>query len=120
MMLRLAEAEIGGAVVRRTFTMSGTQVRRGDELTREQVLSIGRPNRQALIDKNFLDVFPLSRAAPVVEAEDRHVVSLGFGKFDVVEGRKLNDAPLTKDQAQALAGIEIKAPKPKAAKGRRN
>lgn len=109
MLLRLTDDQIGKGVVHRGFTARGVYLRRGTELTREQVLDINPVNRQAMIDKSFLHVFP---RAEIQEPEpmDRHVVSLGFGKFDVVEGVKLNDAPLTKEAAYALAGVELQAP----------
>ncbi len=37
----------------------------------------------------------------------RYVVSRGFGNFDVIEGRKLNDAFLTKEDAEALAAATV-------------
>jgi hypothetical protein len=68
-------------------------------------------NRQALIDKRFIEVFPKDATG----AGERHIVSAGFGKYHVIEGKKLNEFPLTKQEADALAGTKRAAPKKKSA-----
>ncbi len=92
------DENIGGAFVRRTFTMVGGPVPVGKQLSRAEVLAIPSLNRQALIDGGKLDIYP-----PAAGAHERHVVSAGFGKFHVYEGRRVNTDPLSKEQAEALA-----------------
>lgn len=96
--------DIGGAIVRRTFTFDTRRLKTGDRLTREEVLGMPGANRNALMEKQYIDVLP--RAAIDPDA-GRFVVNRGFGKFDVIEGRKLNAEPLaTKDEAEALAAVK--------------
>jgi hypothetical protein len=103
-MLALRDQDIGGAVVTRAFRRGTEFVRQGTRLTREDVLAMPRANRNSMIDNGMLAVYPV---AGLVAADPRpatrHVVSRGFGNFDVIEGRKLNDAPLTKEDAEDLA-----------------
>lgn len=110
-MLLRAE-RIGGAFVRRGFTRGGEYLKTGTPLSRAEVLAFPPQNRQSLVDGGYLEVYP--PGSPVLEAmpaqPDRFVVSRGFGNFDVYEGRKLNTAPMTKDEAQALAGTASAVP----------
>lgn len=92
--------EIGGGIVRRGFTMGAERVRSGRELTKEELLSMPPANRNALVEKKYIELYPERPAAP----GQRHVVSAGFGRFDVIEGRKLNASPMTKEEANKLAG----------------
>ncbi|MGH6821930.1 MAG: hypothetical protein ACREC4_00310 [Methylocella sp.] len=59
-------------------------------------------NYRSMIENRILEVWPDIGSTTPIDGE-RYVVSLGFGRFAVIEGRKLNDAPLTKEQAAALA-----------------
>lgn len=97
-MLEIAEKDIGGARVARTFTMNGRFTKRGDQLTAEEVLSINLPNRRALIDSNFIEVYP---KAPTAGGE-RFIVGIGKNQFNVIEGRLLNAEPLTREAAEKL------------------
>lgn len=85
---------IGGGVVIRHFTMGGEHVGPGRQLTRDEVLALPVNNRQALIDQGRLDVYP--------PGGELHLISRGFGKYDVIQGSKLNIEPLSKEQAQAM------------------
>jgi hypothetical protein len=98
-MLQIEDKDIGGARVARTFTMNGKYTKRGDQLTAEQVLSIARPNRIALIDANFIEVYP---KGPSLVGGERFIVGLGGDKFNVIEGRVVNDSPLTRKEADKL------------------
>lgn len=90
------EENIGGATVNRLFNRIGNPVRVGQTLTREEVLAFPARNRQSLIDGGYLAIHPRV-------AGETHIVSRGFGKFDVIEGRKLNVDPLeSKEEAEAL------------------
>lgn len=102
-MLQMKADQIGGAVVRRVFNSGGKQMRPGTYLTAEEVLNFPYANRQALADKHFIELYPKGLAA-TTKAE-RFVVSAGFGRFHVLEGKKLNDEPIDREQAYALAGI---------------
>ena len=97
---------IGGGIVRRTFKSGEHRLTSGTKLTAEEIKRMPVANRQALIDKKYIDVYPKAPGGGDGVKAERHVVSAGFGKFHVIEGRKLNDVPLSKDQAQALAGVE--------------
>jgi hypothetical protein len=101
--------EIGGAVVRRTFTFDTRRLKTGDRLTRDEVIGMPGANRAALIEKQYIDVLPRASDQEVDVADpdvERHVVNRGFGKWDVIEGRKLNAEPLDKDEAEALAAVK--------------
>lgn len=94
-----ADNDIGGAIVRRYF--NNNTMRPGDRLTREQVLALR--NRQALIRTEHIKVFPPGDSAST-EASERHVAHIGGGRFNVIAGRKINDEPLSRAEADVLAG----------------
>ncbi len=103
--------KIGAAVVTFPFRMGEKWLRSGTQLTHDQLAKMGTTNRNSLIDRNFIYVVPKSMVGqivdvPMAERQERHVVSRGFGRFDVIEGRKLNDEPLDKEAATALAAAE--------------
>lgn len=93
----LRDENIGGAVVLRAFNMGTERVAPGTNLTREQV--VGIRNRQSLYDNGQLGIYPPNPAEPVGELM---IYSRGFGKFDVIRGFKLNDEPMSKEEAEAL------------------
>ena len=91
--------QIGGAYVRRRVTI-GTETRGpGDTLTREEVLEIPASNRNAMLNLKIIELFP---SAPRPEGARRYAVHMGMGKWDVIEGWKLNDEPLTREDAEKL------------------
>ena len=95
-MIEMPESQIGGASVRRTFTNGGRHMRAGDRLSRDEVMAIALPNRRALADSGYIDLFPL---APNVAAPgERIVVGVGKDKCNVI-----NSSPLTREQAEKLA-----------------
>lgn len=110
-MFQMNTNDIGGAVVRRVFSNGGRQMTPGTRLTAEQVKSIPTVNRNALVDKKYIELYPRADVAAGASAGERFVVSMGFGKFIVLEGRKLCD-PIDREQAYALAGQEVPAGKP--------
>ncbi len=81
-------ARAGGAYVRRRLDDHAP----GAVLTAEQVRAIPAANLQALINTGRLELFP---AAPVQPGE-RFIRALGQGRFDVIEGRRLTDRPVTR------------------------
>lgn len=96
--MEIAEHNIGGAEVRRAFTHKGASLKRGHHLSRDEVLALPAANRRALSEAGYMDIF--SRG---VASGETHVVHIGRGQYDVIVGTKLNDAPLSKDEADALA-----------------
>jgi hypothetical protein len=72
-MLQIADQDIGGARVRRVFTMKGKLVRANTRLSSDQVLSIPIANRRALIESGYLEVYP--RSSPRKRAnEERFII----------------------------------------------
>lgn len=105
----IREADIGGAEVKRHFNgAAGKQFSPRDRLTREDVLAIPVNNRVALIDNGYIVVFPPDDAAHAA-AEQMHgdvfFISRGFGKYDMIRGKKLNSEPLSQEQAVALGYV---------------
>ena len=99
----IADSDIGGARVRRTFTRRGAQVLPNTNLTADEVLSIPIANRRAFVDAGYLEIYP--KSAPAKRAnEARFVIKVGPDEFDVIVGHKLNDKPLARAEADRLAG----------------
>lgn len=103
--------EIGGAKVVRGFNMGGKRLLAGHILTGDEVRSIRTSNRNSLVDKGFLLLWPKDAGSAPGEPPPgfvRFVKPLGFGRgYDVIEGRKLNEEPLSKEEAHELAGIPL-------------
>lgn len=117
-MFQMPASQIGGAIVRRTFSCGDRQLRNGERLSAEQVLAMPISNRNALVDKKYMDLFPKGGDASGAAASgERFVISMGFGKYMVIEGRKITDGPIDREQAYALAGKAV--PPEKAAKAGR-
>lgn len=101
---------IGGATVRRPFTLGAGEARRtlraGDELTREEVLAIPVRNRNALVAIGSMAAWPMHPQAGEPDGAhqpQRFAVHRGQGRYDVIEGYLLNPEPLTKADADKLA-----------------
>lgn len=103
--------------VLRGFNSDGGRVKAGTILTHEQLSKMPRQNRDVMVEKNWIILIPKdpmnsakpSQVSPPAVADgqpQRHLVSLGFGRFDVIEGVKLNEKPLRKKEAEALAGVK--------------
>ena len=95
-MLR-ANEQIGGAIVRRAFFRGTESVKAGTILTPDEVAAMPISNRRALASAGVIDPFPAVDAG-----HDLFLMHVGHGRFDVIEGRRLNAEPLTKDEARAL------------------
>lgn len=107
----MLERDIGGGIVTRTFRDGEIQRKSNDPktgfLTAAQIMAMPAANRQALIDKKYIAIYPRTPGNA-----ERFVIPAAFGKFEVIEGVRVTDAPVAKDQAYALAGIEPEAPSP--------
>lgn len=105
--------EIEGALVTFPFTAGGKYMRHGEWIDHATLAKMPISNRNSLQDKGYL--YPIPKAAlammghviPIAAPADRHVVSRGFGRFDVIEGRVLTDKPLGKEAAYELAGLPL-------------
>jgi len=111
---------IGSAIVRRPFSdgadEEGRQVRHkvGEVLAMEQIMAWSLTHRSRLIQQGFIAAAPPAADAIVVsggptatisrEPPELFVVHLGSGQYDVIEGWKKNDRPLTRREAEDLAG----------------
>jgi len=105
--MEIAEGDIGGARIRMGFSRGGVRMRPGDHLTADEVRSIPPANRRALASAGFIEVYPARTEVVHKYAEakpgDRFIVAVGKGQYNVIEGHKLNDQPLTREEADALA-----------------
>jgi hypothetical protein len=103
--MQIADQDIGGARVRRVFTMRGEFLKAGHHLKVDEVLAIPIANRRALIDAGFLEIYPRG-APPSKHNEERFIIRTkgDHDKFDVIAGHKLNQSPLTRVEADRLAG----------------
>lgn len=104
-MLRPTE-EIGGAVVRRKFTRGGKALLAGHLLSAEDAQSIPTANLRALEERGYITTWPrVSGSQPSSQPSgplERHLVTVGPGKFIVVEGRSLTPEPIGSEEAKAL------------------
>jgi hypothetical protein len=83
----------------------------GTNLDADFIRQMPASNRSALIGR-FIHLWPKAPsdglASTTEEAKteraERHVVSLGFGRFKVIEGIELTPDPVTQSEAYALAG----------------
>lgn len=109
---RVGMNEIGGGRVIVAFQAGETRIKPGTLLTPEFIRALPANNRNLLIDRHYIEVWPkvdgpVSPPAPNSASgpgAERHVVSLGFGNYGVIEGRALHDRPLSREAAYALAG----------------
>ncbi len=116
----LRTQDIGGGIVRRAFkTRRGdelVQLTNGTRLTAEEIQAMPASNRNALIDKRYIEVYPKDpdpAPAKAAKGAKRFIVSHGFGRYSVVEGRALNSDHLSKEEAEAMLGTKKKGSKTK-------
>jgi hypothetical protein len=110
--------EIGGARARQAFSSGGRTIRRGEEIPLDALRSWPTLNRNVMIEKGYIEVWPRSVAflrqeitAPAapeqLEDDDdaRQLIKVprGFGKFDVIEGRYVAES-VSSDEADAIMG----------------
>lgn len=101
--------QIGGGIVRHPFRMGARYLTANTKLSPDEVMSINAVNRGVLIDKGFIAIWPRGddtpavKVIPITEGE-RFAVHTGGGRYDVIEGRRVNDASLSREEAQAMTG----------------
>jgi hypothetical protein len=98
---------IGGGVVQQTFRMGEKHLYAGAKLTREQIVRMPAQNRNSLIETGRIMVWPRDATAAQDAESQCFVAPLGFGRYNVIQGRKLNDAPLNREEAHRLAGLPL-------------
>lgn len=91
--------EIGGAVVRRRFTHGPRTMQIGEILTAMQCREIPVANFNALVTQKKLELYPMVAANPNAK---RYAIHMGMGRWDVIEGNKLNAEPLSREEAEAM------------------
>lgn len=105
-MQHLPESQIGGGVVTRAFPMGSERLLAGTKLTGDQIRAMPYANRQALIAQGNLDLYPIWAADEMAAGRpgemERYLVTVGPGKFIVVEGRSLTPEPIGSEEAKAL------------------
>jgi hypothetical protein len=103
-MLHIPDDRIGGAHVRLSFMMGDRRVKVGDpDLTADEVRKISPANRRALSEASYIEIYPKNPTEIVFAPGDKFVVQVGKNEFDVIEGKKLNGKPLSRDEADKLA-----------------
>jgi len=100
----IADADIGGARVRRVFTARGNVMKAGKHLSSDEVLAIPLANRRALQDSGYIEVYPKSSPPGKREPETRHIIKVGDGQYDVIAGHKINPKPVSREEANRIAG----------------
>lgn len=110
--------QIGGGVVRQRFTCGDRKLTPGNRLSRDEVLAIPRASRDALVRNSQLLLVPTHPENAVAAAgrpTERFMLSLGGGKYGVIEGWKLTQEPVSKDAAEKLVAGDSAEPKAAAA-----
>lgn len=99
--MKIERDNIAGGIVRKKISTGGRDYYSGHHFTADEMLSWPRANLQSLMNAGYIEAYPKTPFGPAVKG-DRFLVSRGPGKFDVVEGRRLNTQPLPHDEAIAL------------------
>lgn len=105
-MSEMPDEYIGGAHVMLTFTRGERRMVRGQTLTAEEVLSMPIANRRALADSHYIKIFPKGVAALATEPPERFMITTSKGEYSVIEGRKINSKPLSREAAEKLIARE--------------
>lgn len=92
----IKEAEILGGTALRRFNIGAREIKPGTKLLAHEVRGIAPANRKALVEIGSLDVHRRS------EDDENFMIHRGGAKYDVIQGRKINDEPLSKDDAEEL------------------
>lgn len=99
---------IGGAKVQRGFQRGSEWVKPGTDISRNELLSMPRGNLQAMVDGGRIQLYPPTPAM-LGGVGELHMISRGFGKYDIIEGRVLNEEPYTSKEAAETAYAEMMA-----------
>lgn len=89
------------------FTRGNVRMKAGEHMTADEVRAIPLANRRALASAGYIEVYPTRtevvrrEAAPV--KQDRFIVQVKKDQFNVIEGHRLNEQPLSREEAEALA-----------------
>lgn len=97
--MRVDRTQIGGAVVRRTFSGNGKQYRSGDELSAAELRAMPEANLRALLENEFVQVYP---ASADTRPKTRIMRKVSEGKYQVFEGVYITNAPVSREEAEKL------------------
>lgn len=103
-MQRIAEDNIGFALVKRRFESSGRVFMSGEELDRDFLLRMPRGNRDAMCDSKQIEIYPraVGRNSNSQPAKgELHLRAAGVGVYDVIQGTIVASSK-TKEEAQAI------------------
>jgi len=109
MPLEIADKDLGGARVRLTFQTiqkngSTRRFKPNEQLSAEDVLAWPMANRRALVSAGYIEIYPrqfVGRQA--IQKGDRFIVQARKDQYNVIEGRRINDQPLSREDAEELA-----------------
>ena len=112
MPLEIADKDLGGARVRLTFQTilkdgATRRFKANDQLSAEDVLAWPLANRRALVSAGYIEIYPkqfVGRQA--IKKGDRFIVQAKKDQYNVIEGHRLNDQPLSREEAEALANAK--------------
>lgn len=105
--MRINIQDIGGGVLKRGQKFGGVFYPANKRFTGDELRQMVRPlNLRSMIDQHVIEVWPAHTPVPTLGEPGPemalHCVSRGFGNFDVIQGRVLNEGPMTKEEAQAF------------------
>jgi hypothetical protein len=109
MPLEIADKDLGGARVRLTFQTilkdgSTRRFKANDQLSAEDVLAWPMANRRALTSAGYIEIYPRQAAGrQAIQKGDRFIVQARKDQYNVIEGRRINDQPLSREEAEELA-----------------
>jgi len=99
----IADADIGGARVRRVFNSSKLGTKKpGSHLTAEEVLSIAVPNRRALQEAGFIEVYPRSSPPGSREPQKLHRIKVAGGRYEIIKGNKVTPEPVDWEESERI------------------
>ena len=109
---RLPTEQLGGARVFRPTEIFGRHYQVNEIVPQDVLQRIKKQNLRALLDQRFLVAWPVGAnptptavAVPDADTDAEVFVSnrIGTNRYDVIVGQRLNDEPLTKAEADAVA-----------------
>lgn len=100
---------ITGALVRRAYSQGGETIPAGTRLSVDEFEAINASVRRLWVrDGNLLPIYTPDESVPR-PLGTRHVIHRGAGRYDVVQGVQINTDPLSREEAEALAGADAQA-----------